>query len=1215
MAAFAGASSAANLVFPTVPLFIAASADPNFMLMIDSSGSMTNIVADDPFNEANSYLDNPATAGVETCTGSNLVPTTQAVDLILPNASVAANTAPSFNGVRPTGQLPVIRFGTSTSNFFWGTTGTNAKCFDPAATYDAARLSADSGTGTNTFEPSGYLGAKYKGNFLNWYFNPQSVTGVLWNSKQRTKPIQTTPSQVLAMSRIEVARAAAVNLVRTLDSRLRVGLSTYNGNDGGNLREGVLPLSVAANRTTLETRINAITPGGNTPLAETLADIGAYFAKGAPSGTTLRLRPNAANASSCGTTGTASCVQTVSAVFTDPGIAASDSNPGLANSSSAAAPVVLSCQKNFAAILTDGKATVDLGISSHLADYDQDCIGNSNCRTHDRKLPISNYIGTEAAPSGSDYLDDVAQALYEMDLRPDFGVEADGRQFVNNVTSYFIGFADEDARTDPLFPQAAAQGSGGRNGVYDAANAAGLQAAFSNIAESVLATIGSASNASTSSSRLDTGSRLYQASFNSGDWSGSFKSLRISAGTGLTCGAVAAGQICPTQDWDAGQLLTAKLPSNRMIYTYSSDTRVGTTFNWANLGTTQQAALNINPASGLADTAGTNRLNYLRGVRSNEGSGTGQFRARSSVLGDIVNSDPALVSVPRFNYSFSGYGDFRATNRTRTPVIYVGANDGMLHGFNANTGDEVLAYVPGSAYGSTTAPTLARLTQTPYTHQFVVDGSPQYGDVQLGTANTWASVLVGTMRSGGKGVFALNVTNPTNFTTSNVSYNASTAPNGVVMWEFTDADDPSLGLTYSQPSIVKMRNGKWAAIFGNGYNSTATGGDANKAALFIVYMDGPTGANRTWVRNTDYFKIVVNSAASVAVPGVLAAAVPNGLASPTPIDINGDRLVDFIYAGDLNGNLWRFDVDSTTTSNWTVGYSGSPVYVAADAATLGNRQPITGRVEVGSNLNSADVDDVTVYFGTGKYLESTDNTQGGQPNQTFYAIHDVIYSNDAATTKSTTPQASNRGNLLKQDILRQVGTGSGATAQTFRVTSNNTYNVTTPEKGWYIDLFNKNNVPTATGGAGVNLGERSVSAPLLSAGRVLFSTQIPPASPCSGGGSGFLMTLDAKNGQRLVTPPFDTNNDGTVNDTDTVSTTLGSDTTATNYGTSGVQSRVGIIDKPVLFSISATEDILYLTGTGKPGETPTQGCGGTLECTKTPATDRRGRITWRELIK
>lgn len=1232
--AITGGAFAVDLSIPTIPLSNATNSNPNVMLVIDSSGSMRNIVPDAPFVESPAA---PATPSYYSTSGTTKVsnPETACPSSRRAENRIIAVAVPTTGTSAP--RFLYDEFDEATARTFGS--GSGNLCFNPTAIYEAKLNPLVTRTINSAAyyvpEASGgltYFETSYTGNYLNWYFNTTSVGGVTWNNNARLKPVSTTKT---VSTRIAIAQQSASDLVDSMDSRLRVGLAVYDGNNGGKFAANsgssssttntvIGSLSDSGKRDGLKTAISAISAAGNTPLAQTLSDIGRYFTAGNSSGASLALHPNRTDRNSCGTggrsVGTASCNVAPSDVFSRR-LGGATSDPG--------APIVESCQKSFITFLTDGRNTQDISIADAIKDYDGDCtpaspnyVGAGVCsgigaNNYERK---TTRLYDEAITSNgrltSDYMDDVAKALFDIDLRPTgfTGASTAELQFKNNVRTDIIGFADPTVLNDPLLRNTASQGGGTFRAAADSAS---LALAFQNIINDILASIGSAANAATSSSRLDGGSRVYQASYNSGNWSGSLKSFRISAGSGLTCGSVALGNLCPTEEWDAATRLNLKAAGDRVIYTYNSDTRVGAEFAWANLSTPQKDLLRRNPGdptSVQTEAIGMSRLDYLRGVQTNEGSNVGQFRIRSGKLGDIVNSDPALVGIPRFNYSFAGYGDFRTANRTRTPVIYVGANDGMLHGFNANTGDEVLAYVPSKAYGTTTSPILSRLTQTPYTHQFVVDGSPQHGDVQLGTGNTWASVLVGTMRSGGKGVFALNVTNPSNFTTSNVSYNATTAPNGVVMWEFTDADDPSLGLTYSQPSIVKMPNGKWAAIFGNGYNSTATGADANKAALFIVYMDGPTGTGGTWVRNTDYFKLVVNSGATAAVSGVIAAAVPNGLASPTPIDINGDRIVDFIYAGDLNGNLWRFDVDSATPANWAVAYSNAPVYTARDAASGGNRQPITGRVEVGSNLNSADMDDVTIYFGTGKYLESLDNTQGGQPNQTFYGIHDVIYSDDAATTKSTTPQASNRGDLLKQDILRQVGTGSGVTAQTFRVTSNNTY-TTAAEKGWYMDLFNKDNVPTAAGGPGINLGERSVSAPVLSAGRVLFSTQIPAASACSGGGTGFLMTLDAKTGQRLVTPPFDTNNDGTVNASDTVSTTLGNDATATNYGTSGVQSRVGIIDKPVIFSISPTEDILYLTGTGKPGETPTQGCGGTLECTKTPAADRRGRITWRELIK
>jgi type IV pilus assembly protein PilY1 len=187
------------------------------------------------------------------------------------------------------------------------------------------------------------------------------------------------------------------------------------------------------------------------------------------------------------------------------------------------------------------------------------------------------------------------------------------------------------------------------------------------------------------------------------------------------------------------------------------------------------------------------------------------YRDRSHRLGDIVHSDPQYVGWPPFYYTLSGYQAFAQANVNRPGMIYVGGNDGMLHGFRESDGEELIAYVPNKVIGK-----LNRLTYTYYDHDFYVNGSPIYGDVTLN--GTWRSVLIGGLREGGQGVYALDITDPENFSTSDV------------LWEFTDEDDADLGNVFSDVQIRKMANGKWAAVFTSGYNNTNEDGFVSPSA-------------------------------------------------------------------------------------------------------------------------------------------------------------------------------------------------------------------------------------------------------------------------------------------------------------------------------------------------------------------------------------------------
>ena len=1168
-ALFAVSASAATLTFPAVPLFVANAASPNIMLMLDDSGSMSNIVPDVPFDRSVTYT---------TCASPYLVPaTSQLIDITL----VGNRPAFTIGGAGP------YQYGTS------GSTSTT-RCFDPTSMYDNARLNYGA-----LALGIGYLPTGYTGNYLNWYFNPNPIAGsytATWNSGQPVKPLTGSICPVppatggaCVTDRIDIVRSSAVNLVNTLDSRLNVGFSSYSaGTGGGVLLSEIAPLT-SVNRTSLNAIISSLTPGGQTPLAETLSDIGRYFANGA---TNLTPHP-----------GVSVATRGVDTFFNNHKFRA---GPGV---NVDRAPITLSCQRSFAVLLTDGRPQGDRGISSDLRDYIGDCAaGRCDASSTGSNIPSgpvlsSNYlsirngvqVGRTYEAQGSDYLDDVAKALFDMDLRPDFANETTtGTQFKNNVITYFVGFADPTVQNDQLLQSAATAGGGGPLQIANTAGA--LADVFGNIIANILKTPGSFSSVATNSTRLNTSSAIYQAKFNSTDWHGELLAQPISSGANVPpCAteAVPKGGLC-NATWNARDQLSAQNPdTGRTILTFNPNptaTSAGLAFRWASLPAAYQNALNANPDSALfaSDGYGLQRLNWLRGATTHEaGSALPQLRARSSILGDIVDSDPFYVGAPSFAYSFTGYSAFRATNRTRKPMVYVGANDGMLHGFDATNGNELIAYVPSKAYSKnpaaaismTNQPLLAQVTQRNYTHRFVVDGAPTVGDACLYSAtpnNTcWRSVLVGGMRSGGQGLFALDVTNPTQFAESNTS---------TVLWEFTDADDADLGYTFSQPAIARMADGRWAAVVGGGYNSTEVDGHPSatgQATLFIIYLDGPTGAGRTWIRGTDYIKLVTSSG---------SVGVPNGLSSPALVDLNNDGLIDTIYAGDENGNLWRFDVSSTSPSSWTVGNGASPIFTAfaPDGTTL---QPITTLPEVGFNRLTPATNDVVVYFGTGRYIDTLDGSVAGQTTQSFYGIFDTPSATTTANTNRSGTGATG-WNMLRQTIDSEVNGGGAACAATgncFRITSSNKFGVgsnptVAAGRGWYIDFL-------TPGSSTANRGERQISAPVVRNGRAIFTTLIPDPDPCGYGGTGFLMEVDARDGSRAAAQPFDTNNNGSFD-------TIGSNVL------SGLRSTVGILAQPGIVNISDSVDNAYASGSS-----------GTIEVVPQRFTGRAGRITWREVIK
>jgi type IV pilus assembly protein PilY1 len=669
----------------------------------------------------------------------------------------------------------------------------------------------------------------------------------------------------------------------------------------------------------------------------------------------------------------------------------------------------------------------------------------------------------------------------------------------------------------------------------------------------------SASSASVNSGSISTLSRVYQAKFDASNWTGELLAYSVNTTTGaLSTDPVWSAGPPPPPDTN-NPLPTAGL---RKIITMSS-TGSRIPFRWANLDATRKQQLDDATVAPFDATLQENRLNYLRGDDANEGTGATQFRVRPSKLGDIVNSSPVFVGAPAFNIRDSlelkPYSKFRTDNEERQAVLYTGANDGMLHAFNADNGDELLAFIPGAVF-----PNLKQLTKQNYSHLFYVDGPPNVGDVYFD--HEWHTVVTGGLNKGGKGVYALDVTDPGAFAEGNAS--------SLILWEFTDTKtaphgDPDLGYTYSQPAVVRLHTGRWAAVFGNGYNNTGTG----RAVLYIVDIE--TGES---IAKLDTKKGTV--------------ADPNGLSTPAVVDLNGDGIADYAYAGDLRGNLWKFDITDVAATNWKVSYGTPttplPLFSAVDGSS--NPQPIVSRPEVSRGPSGAGM---IVLFGTGKFLEATDKTVtkspiGDQRVQTFYGIVDVNSGADADIVPG-------RSALQQQTILYE---------QAYKTTE---INVRVPsavprgtKRGWFLDLVQPTWYASPQGTAGYQ-GERVVSNPILRNDRVIFATLIPDTDPCLSGGSSWLMELDALNGSRLTFSPFDLNGDGKFDPQDLVTVTLPNGTTQ-ELPAGGVQSTVGITPEPGILA-SPQAEFKYSPGT----------TGNVGVITENPGANAYGRQSWRQI--
>jgi type IV pilus assembly protein PilY1 len=552
------------------------------------------------------------------------------------------------------------------------------------------------------------------------------------------------------------------------------------------------------------------------------------------------------------------------------------------------------------------------------------------------------------------------------------------RASASKAETYVVGFAlPYGVSITQLDTIAAAGGSGS---AYNASDMATLSTAFTSIFADIIAKTAAASAVALNSQSVVADAHVFQAKFSSGDWSGQLLDYRIGSD----------GALVKPPVWDAGQLINSQLPASRVVITgraAASGKVSGIPFRWPDKPNAPSATELSKPQStwlstntgGTVDGFGSDRLDYLRGSAVNEGTLGRQWRKRpTSKLGDIVNSAPHYIGVPASNHNAPGYAAFRSGAASRTKMVYAGANDGMLHGFDAATGVEKLAYIPNTMY-----PQLSKLTDPNYAHRYYVDGSPGSGDAYYGSA--WHTVLVSGMGAGARGIFALDVTRPADFTEAKAG--------SLVNFEFSEADDADVGYIGGPVSIVKMNNGKWAALFGNGYNS----GGSGESALFVVDIEN-------------------GALIAKITTGQGSSGTPNALAAPLAIDADNNITVDVVYAGDQLGNMWKFDLSDANPNKWKVAYK---LFKAP--------QPITAAPDAGEHPKGG----YMVYFGTGKYVEPSD--VGSTPGNAMYGIW------DQGATVTT--------GLLKQeftDIAAQGGNNyRTATARQIDWTVNT---------GWYADF-------------------------------------------------------------------------------------------------------------------------------------------------------------------
>lgn len=563
-----------------------------------------------------------------------------------------------------------------------------------------------------------------------------------------------------------------------------------------------------------------------------------------------------------------------------------------------------------------------------------------------------------------------------------------------------------------------------------------LKEAFVKIVDDIS---GSGGSFASNSTRLESGAYTYQAKYSSSGWSGQLTASSVNTTTGAL-----------TEQWDAatwlnGSPTTAEYSKRKILYWNGSELK-NFISNWNNYNVVSSPTISQPTALSSLTTA---QVKYLLGDRSGERQYGGSFRNRNSMLGDIINSQPIYVGAPNATLypNDASYKTFvQAQSGSRTPIVYVGGNDGMLHAFDASTGTnkgrEVFAFMPTAAMAvlkqNDPSNNKHPIWDPEYDHAYSMDGELSVADVKV--SGSWKTVLVGTMGRGGKSVFALDITDPT-------------APK--LLWEIESNAD--IGNVLGKPIIAETTSG-WKVFFGNGPNSANTGSK-------LISVNIATGTGLTSIS--------------------AGAGADNGLGPVNIWDENKDGVYDTAYAGDMKGDMYKFNLVTGTASKlFATSTSGQSITV----------QPLVARNPYSSS-------ETWVFFGTGRYLSLTDTTATANSTiQTWYGLID---------TGST---ISGKGQLEQVKILSEDSIG--------RVIEENPA-LDVGKRGWYIDL--------AVGGAAK--GERMV-VPNFFQGLTLIGTTRYPESgdPCAPSGKGYTMAINPFTGSRLDSSFFDNDGSGKVGD-------------------------------------------------------------------------------------
>jgi len=941
-------------------------------------------------------------------------------------------------------------------------------------------------------------------------------------------------------SRLQVMKNIATALVQDNDD-IRFCLARFRYDQGGTILSECG--SSNANIQEIVTNIAALPALGGTPLAEAYYEVINYFAGKSPK--YINLGQDSRN----------------------------DDNLYVSQiDNKYVSPVQYRCQKNYAIVLTDGAPSLDY----HYPNFPKSdrYYGNLNSYWGPTTGPDANYDGVNNdGGSGGVYyfLDDMAKYAWDTDLRVNgqdgastdlTGASFDSSDFtLQNLKTFTVAFTLTDPSSEVTMLKAAASygeggdGTGDSSRFFNANNSAALTVAFQSAIDQIVDENRTTTEATASSDLLSSAATTYvfQTQFTSNKWTGELIGYQFEQSTD--------GSYSLVKNWSA----PASFPSSWGNRVVDSGLNGGVPLKWSKLTASQRLWFDEDGDGTTHDGSITNgdkqRLNYIRG-KTAAAINASNYRTRESLMGDVINSSPLYVGPPSASeYTntdlASSFASFVSAQASRASMVYVGANDGLLHAFDTD-GNEKMAFAP-----SKVIPNMVKFSQQEYTHQFYVDGSPAAANVKgefVTGSDSWRTVLVGGLRRGGQGIYALDITDPSRFVNGDNSADNTRAA-ATLLWEFSDdvalgatADDKytadaDLGYSYSDPQIMRLNDGNFYVVLGNGYNSTEADGNASSTGDAVLYLLN--------VVTGEVFKKISTQTGMNEDPNT--GSLGNGLATVTGFDGGqlsdghlagkADGKVDYVYAGDLFGNVWKFDLSSTDPDNWGAS-APTRLFTAQDASA--KNQPVTSKIEAVRLSNN----EIMLYFGSGKLLEQSDAQTVNISTQTFYGIV------DSGTTLT-------RSNLLEQSIYFQDDYNFSGITKEVRLTTEHTRNAS--QQGWFIDL--KKPVDDGNGNISYeNEGEQVIVGARFIDNYVYFVTNISNQDAClTPIEKNFLMVLSARSGASLNSVVIDTNEDGTIDEAgDNVTLSDGSSKTVS--GRTGFGTQLPIIIKTGDVSSDGSEE-------------------------------------------